>query len=201
MVGHLHPLVGPRPYRPYLSYATAYVRLVQRILCRRFFQRILGAVLRRLSRGKYNFVSAHTSSCVANFAAGFAQGPHAFAIQQPTHYVMRLLLCPAFSSICLPKSCLRVKKLDMAAFSLSLLFLLSLASTVRSYLQIYPSINENDTRTPLYFALLQSFGGQYNGSGSVAGLQVALDRINKDPNLLPGYTLHYTLTDTQVRHN
>ena len=91
--------------------------------------------------------------------------------------------------------------MDMAAFSLSLLFLLSLASTVRSYLQIYPSINENDTRTPLYFALLQSFGGQYNGSGSVAGLQVALDRINKDPNLLPGYTLHYTLTDTQVRHN
>ena len=91
--------------------------------------------------------------------------------------------------------------MDMAAFSLSLLFLLSLASTVRSYLQIYPPINENDTRTPLYFALLQSFGGLYNGSGSVAGLQVALDRINKDPNLLPGYTLHYTLTDTQVRHN
>ena len=91
--------------------------------------------------------------------------------------------------------------MDMAAFSLSLLFLLSLASTVRSYLQIYPPINENDTRTPLYFALLQSFGGLYNGSGSVAGLQVALDRINNDPNLLPGYTLHYTLTDTQVRHN
>ena len=91
--------------------------------------------------------------------------------------------------------------MDMAAFSLSLLFLLSLASTVRSYLQIYPPISENDTRTPLYFALLQSFGGLYNGSGSVAGLQVALDRINNDPNLLPGYTLHYTLTDTQVRHN
>ena len=91
--------------------------------------------------------------------------------------------------------------MDMVAFSLSLLFLLSLVSTVRSYLQIYPAINENDTRTPLYFALLQSFGGLYNGSGSVAGLQVALDRINNDPNLLPGYTLHYTLTDTQVRHN
>jgi len=89
----------------------------------------------------------------------------------------------------------------MAAFSLTLLFLLSLVSTVRGYLQIYPSINENDTRKPLYFALLQSFGGQYNGSGSVAGLQVALDRINNDPNILPSYTLHYTLTDTQVRHN
>ena len=91
--------------------------------------------------------------------------------------------------------------MDMAAFSLTLLFLLSLVSTVRGYLQSYPPIYENDTRTPLYFALLQSFGGQYNGSGSVAGLQVALDRINNDPNILPGYTLHYTLTDTQVRHN
>ena len=89
--------------------------------------------------------------------------------------------------------------MDMATFSLSMLFLLSLVSTVRGYLHIYPRVDENDTRTPLYFALLQSFGGQYNGSGAVAGLQVALDRINSDPTLLPGYTLHYTLTDTQVR--
>ena len=89
--------------------------------------------------------------------------------------------------------------MDIATFSLSMLFLLSLVSTVRGYLHIYPPVDENDTRTPLYFALLQSFGGQYNGSGAVAGLQVALDRINSDPTLLPGYTLHYTLTDTQVR--
>ena len=89
--------------------------------------------------------------------------------------------------------------MDMTTFSLSLLFLLSLVSTVRGYLHMYPPVDENDTRTPLYFALLQSFGGQYNGSGAVAGLQVALDRINRDPTLLQGYTLHYTLTDTQVR--
>ena len=88
----------------------------------------------------------------------------------------------------------------MAALSLSLLFVLSLISTVRGYLHI-PPVDGNDTRTPLYFALLQSFGGQYNGSGSVAGLQVELDRINSDPTLLPGYSLHYTLTDSQVRHN
>ena len=73
-----------------------------------------------------------------------------------------------------------------------------LISTVCGYLDIYPPVDENDTRTPLYFALEQSFGGQYNGSGSVAGLQVALDRINNDPTLLPGYSLHYTLTDSQV---
>ena len=88
----------------------------------------------------------------------------------------------------------------MAALSPSLLFVLGLVSTVSGYLHIYPPVDENDTRTPLHFALLQSFGSEYNGSGSVAGLQVALDRINSDPTLLPGYTLHYTLTDSQVKH-
>ena len=87
----------------------------------------------------------------------------------------------------------------MAAFSPSLLLFLGLVSTVRGYLHIYPPVDENDTRMPLYFALLQSFGSEYNGSGSVAGLQVALDRINSDSTLLPGYSLHYTLTDSQVK--
>ena len=86
----------------------------------------------------------------------------------------------------------------MAALFPCLLFLLGLISKVQGYVHVYPPVDENDTRTPLYFALLQSFGGQYNGSGSVAGLQVALDRINSDPTLLPGYSLHYTLTDSQV---
>ena len=87
----------------------------------------------------------------------------------------------------------------MAALFSSLLFILGLVTTVCGYLDVYPPVDENDTRTPLYFALLQSFGGDLNASGSVAGLQVALDRINSDPILLPGYSLHYTLTDTQVR--
>ena len=87
----------------------------------------------------------------------------------------------------------------MADLSHLLLFFLGLVSTVHSYLDVYPPIDVNDTRTPLYFALLQSFGGDYDGSGSVAGLQVALDRIYSDPNLLPGYSLHYTLTDSQVK--
>ena len=87
----------------------------------------------------------------------------------------------------------------MAVLFPSLLFTLGLVSTVRGYLHIYPPVDQNDTtRTPLYFALLQSFGSELNGSGSVAGLQVALDRINSDPTLLPGYSLHYTLTDSQV---
>ena len=86
----------------------------------------------------------------------------------------------------------------MAALASSLLFLLGLVSTVSSYLDVYPPIDESDARTPLHFALLQSFGSEFNGSGSVAGLRVALDRINSDPTLLPGYSLHYTLTDSQV---
>ena len=82
----------------------------------------------------------------------------------------------------------------------SLLFFLGLVSIVRGYLDVYPPVDQNDTRTPLHFALLQSFGGNFDGSGSVAGLQVALDRINSDPTLLPGYSLHYTLMDSQVKY-
>ena len=51
----------------------------------------------------------------------------------------------------------------------------------------------------LYFALMMSFGGEYKSSGAIPGVQVALDKINNDSTLLPGYKLHYTLTDSRVR--
>ena len=88
----------------------------------------------------------------------------------------------------------------MAALTPFLPFLLGLVSTVSGYLDIYPPVDESDTRTPLHFALLQSFGSEFNGSGAVAGLQVALDRINSDPTLLSGYSLHYALTDLQIKY-
>ena len=72
------------------------------------------------------------------------------------------------------------------------------------YLEIYPNPRDPNIlkgRVPIHFALIQSLGGdsnQFDASGSLAGVKVALDRINNDRSLLPGYTLHYTVTNSQV---
>ena len=76
------------------------------------------------------------------------------------------------------------------------------------YKEIYPSVDitqdqqncsvaENGT-CPLYVALMVSFGGEFDSSGVIPGVQMAIDQINNDPTVLPGYTLHYTLTATRV---
>ena len=79
------------------------------------------------------------------------------------------------------------------------------------YIQVYPPVdlsqdqqscspqNSSTGTCPLYIGLMMSFGGDYDSSGSIPGVQLALDQINADPNLLPGYTLHYTLLDSKVR--
>ena len=80
----------------------------------------------------------------------------------------------------------------------------SLSYNPADYLEVYPDPTDPEVlrgRTPLHFALIQSLGGplsQFDGSGSVAGVKVALDRINNDTSLLPGYTLHYTFADSKV---
>ena len=66
------------------------------------------------------------------------------------------------------------------------------------YLQVYPPVNESDDSTPLYFALVLSSGGEYTSIGALPGVQVALDYVNSQPDILPGYSLHYTLADSQV---
>lgn len=72
-----------------------------------------------------------------------------------------------------------------------------------SVLQVYPPVPLDDGgagqdgRIPLYVALMQSFGGGYTSAGVIPGIQVALDEIN-NRSVLPGYSLHYYLTDTQV---
>ena len=65
--------------------------------------------------------------------------------------------------------------------------------------QVYPTLeNAPDGTTPLYFALMQSFSGGYRSSGGIPGLMVALDEINSNSTVLPGYSLHYTLSDNAV---
>ncbi len=52
---------------------------------------------------------------------------------------------------------------------------------------------------PLYFGLLMSFDAeQFDGSGAIAGVNVALDRINENCTLLPGYSLHYIVANSRV---
>lgn len=68
-------------------------------------------------------------------------------------------------------------------------------------LDVYPDPTDPEVlqgRTPLHFALILSFSDPFVSSGSLAGIKVALDRINNDTSLLPGYTLHYALTDCKV---
>ena len=59
------------------------------------------------------------------------------------------------------------------------------------------SLIDNGT-CPLYIALLVSFGGDYDGRGVIPGVQMAIDQINSDSTMLPGYKLHYILKATQV---
>ena len=78
------------------------------------------------------------------------------------------------------------------------------------YIQVYPPAdlsqnqqtcsprNSSTGRCPLFFAFIQSFGGVYDGRGTIPGVQLALDQINANPNMLPGYTLHYTLMNSNV---
>ncbi|CAI8039799.1 Gamma-aminobutyric acid type B receptor subunit 1 [Geodia barretti] len=88
--------------------------------------------------------------------------------------------------------------LRMLWFHLTVALQAALTSSQWPYHQIYPPVNDTDGRTPLYFATVLSFGGSsYKSVGALPGIQIALDYINREPSILPGYSLHYTLTDSQ----
>jgi len=76
------------------------------------------------------------------------------------------------------------------------------------YKHVYPPFNlsqsledctptENST-CPLFVGAMFSFGSIFNSSGALLGIQIALDQINDNPNMLPGYKLHYAVLDSQV---
>lgn len=76
----------------------------------------------------------------------------------------------------------------------------SLDAGFSPYLETYPS-DDKINGTPIHFALILSFpGGQFDSYGAIAGVRVALDRINNDPYLLQNYTLRYTLTNSSVSY-
>ena len=102
-----------------------------------------------------------------------------------------------------------MKKSDMSPTFVALAVILAALPTLCAssltpwpYLQVYPPVNESDdsapVRAPLYFALVLSSGGQYTSIGALPAVQVALDYVNSQPDILPGYSLHYTLSDSQV---
>ena len=62
----------------------------------------------------------------------------------------------------------------------------------------YPPLDNQTKAIPLVFGLIMSFGGNIESSDAVPGVRVALDRINNDTNILPGYSLHYALSDSRV---
>ena len=65
--------------------------------------------------------------------------------------------------------------------------------------RVYPPVTNESTS--LYFAFMQSFSGGYSSSGGIPGVMVALDEINTaNSSVLPGYTLHYALSDNAVRN-
>ena len=88
-----------------------------------------------------------------------------------------------------------------AEYALITLLPLLLSDVASSHVNdvVHPPVDESETRIPLYFSLIQSFSaGQYISAYNLPGLEMALDFINGDDTLLPGYSLHYVFTDAAV---
>jgi hypothetical protein len=84
----------------------------------------------------------------------------------------------------------------VCATVLALLVIAVFPSKVNCYnlSNVFPATNS----TTLYFGLMLSLSGDDQSSGALAGVQAALDEINSRDDLLPGYSLNFTLTDSQV---
>ena len=68
---------------------------------------------------------------------------------------------------------------------------------------IYPPLTEDSdgtAETPLFVGLIESYDPAHPDQQlkSVVGTEIALDHINADPSILPGYRLHYNFINSQV---
>ena len=105
----------------------------------------------------------------------------------------------------------------MAVCRVAVCYLVILVSQSESgasvYKEIYPPLRGNEfldpaqyqnqsctvqEPCPLFLVFLISFGGIYKSNGGLPGVQIALDEINNSSDILPQYTLHYTLHDSNV---
>lgn len=76
------------------------------------------------------------------------------------------------------------------------------------YDHVYPYVDITQNRSacvasenktcPLYIALMISSGGDVDSRGVIPAVQMAIDQINSETNMLPGYSLHYILKTTKV---
>ena len=55
-----------------------------------------------------------------------------------------------------------------------------------------------DNRTELRIVYITSSGGEYNSSGTIPAIEIALEQINDRSDVLPDYRLKYELGDSQV---
>ena len=53
----------------------------------------------------------------------------------------------------------------------------------------FDATNSSSNKTKLYIAFMTSFGGQYNSSGTVPAVEMALEQINSRTDVLSDYTL------------
>ncbi len=64
---------------------------------------------------------------------------------------------------------------------------------------VYPPVDPTADTTPLYFGLVVGAEAVENSSLVTAAVRLSLDTVNAHSNILGRYSLHYTLTYSDVR--
>ena len=78
---------------------------------------------------------------------------------------------------------------EMAVSTLLLACLLSFSPAIRA--QGSPSCGNAATKVPLHIAYFTTFDGSFVSLGSIPAVDMALETINADDRVLPGYNLTY----------